>query len=234
MTIRPNGRDAWLDRVRDTWNERVDWWDDMSEQNAVAPDRIVDLNRTIASLNLRPGDRIYDAGCGSGQFALAFAERGFSVTAADISPEMIGRGRQHAQKRSLTVDWRVGDLDDAIRADKPFTAIHARMSLQFVPDLPRALQRFANKLAPGGRLYTSVPGATSPIYGSIWQRFLPDAAIEMNYLTPWDLERVLEHFDWRIVEQWPGDDLGLQLDTDESTRRSRQATAFTWTIISER
>jgi SAM-dependent methyltransferase len=226
-------RDQWLHRVRETWDERSTWWDEMSEQNAIAPDRARDLDRTAARLGLQPGDRIYDAGCGSGQFAIAFAERGFAVTAADLSGEMIAHARQHAQNRSLTVDWRVGDLSDAIQPNERFQAIHARMTLQFVPDLPRALQRFERALAPGGRLYTSVPGATSPIYGSAWKRHLTGDPGGMNYLTPWDLERVLEHFNWTILDQWAGNDLdGDIMSAEESQRRTAQTLAHTWAIVS--
>jgi SAM-dependent methyltransferase len=235
MSPEPSPREAWLQQVRTTWDERVQWWDEMSEQNATAPDRATDLDRTIDRLGLNPGDRIYDAGCGSGQFAIAFAERGFQVVASDISPNMIERARQHAQNRSLSVDWRVGDLEDVLQRSERFSAIHARMSLQFVPDIAHALQRFERALAPGGRLYTSVPGATSPIYNGIWRRFLSPDHRGMAYVTPWDLERLLQHFGWEILDQWSGDDLSADVvGGDEASLRINQAMAFTWAIVSSR
>ena len=228
-------RERWLERVRGNWDERSAWWDEMSEENAAAPDRAVDLERTIDRLQLTPGDRVYDAGCGSGQFALAFAERGFDVVAADLSPAMIERARQHAQKRSLSVDWRVGDLSNALKRGERFQAIHARMTLQFVPDLVRALQRFERALAPGGRLYAGVPGATSPIYGSVWRRFLPDTGVGMNYVTPWDLERLLDHLGWSVIDQWSGQDLTTDLTNEpETDLRIRQTLAMTWAIVAAR
>ncbi len=112
----PDRRKQWLDRVQATWDERSGWWDDMSEENAASADRALDLDRTIDRLRLHPGDRVYDAGCGSGQFAIAFAARGFDVVAADLAPAMIERARQHAQNRGLTIDWRV-----AKSVTRPFT-----------------------------------------------------------------------------------------------------------------
>ena len=235
MVNQPEQRKQWLDRVRENWDERSDWWDSMSEENAVSADRAVDLDRTIDRLQLQPGDTIYDAGCGSGQFALAFAERGLTVTAADLSPAMIEHARQHAQNRSLSVDWRVGDLADVLQRSDRFQAIHARMCLQLMPDLPRVLQHFERALAPGGRLFTAVPGANSPIYSNHWQRFLPGDHRGMNYVTPWDLERLLNHFGWRIVDEWSGNDLtGDAMRLDEPELRALQTNAFTWAIISER
>jgi 2-polyprenyl-3-methyl-5-hydroxy-6-metoxy-1,4-benzoquinol methylase len=147
------GHRAWLDRARQNWAERVEWWDEMSERNAHSPDRLPDLARTIDRLNLRPGDRIFDAGCGSGQFAVGFAERGYVVTAADLVPEMVDRGRLHAAERGVAVTWRVGDLSDTIERGERFHAIHARMTLQFVPDLVRA---FAALRAGAGAARTAL------------------------------------------------------------------------------
>jgi len=101
---------AWLNRVRANWNERAPSWDAMSEENAAAPDRSVDLDRTSAALKLTGGSRLLDAGCGSGQYAIAFADRGYNVTAVDLSPEMIARARGHAEEHGVKVEWRVGDV----------------------------------------------------------------------------------------------------------------------------
>ena len=40
---KPRNRDPWLARVRERWDSRVDWWDEMSEENAVTADRELDL-----------------------------------------------------------------------------------------------------------------------------------------------------------------------------------------------
>ena len=45
MVNQPEQRKQWLDRVRENWDERSDWWDSMSEENAVSADRAVDLDR---------------------------------------------------------------------------------------------------------------------------------------------------------------------------------------------
>src|SRR6187401_1385294 len=110
MPLSANLRRAWLDRSRSAWNDRAADWDAMSEANAVAPDRAADLDRIAAALHLREGSKFLDAGCGSGQWALAFAARGCAVTAVDLSPEMLERARTHAAARNLSVEWRLGDL----------------------------------------------------------------------------------------------------------------------------
>jgi 2-polyprenyl-3-methyl-5-hydroxy-6-metoxy-1,4-benzoquinol methylase len=233
--------DAWLDRVCTNWNERAPRWDEMSEANAEAPDRPADLERTAAALGLKPGSRLLDAGCGSGQFAIAFADFGCRVTAIDLAPDMIARGRKHAAERGVEVEWRVGEiarLSDSVAA---YDAIHARVMLQFVPDVPAALREFRRVLKPGGRLYASVPGALSPIYNRSWRRFIEPHKVGTSYMVPWELEEVLQALGWTILDGWGN--TGRNLTGDENPlapsaldgldRRLQQAAATTWAVIAK-
>ncbi len=55
------------------------------------------------------GQRLLDAGCGTGALAIAAAERGAQVVAIDVSQGLI----DVAQKRAtdgVNIDWRVGDM----------------------------------------------------------------------------------------------------------------------------
>jgi len=232
---------TWNERVRKRWNERVDWWDEMSEANASAPDRFPDLERTVRALNLAPGDRLLDAGCGTGQFAIAFARMGYVVSGVDIAPAMIERAREHALAAGVSVDWRIGEYTHLIAGDPPYDAIHARMSLQFVANASQALRALKRVLKPGGRLYVSVPGATSPIYSTAWRRFLPSEPITIQYLTPWDLEKLLPELGLTVVDQW-GDQSGERLQqalsddalTPGERLRIQQTLSFTWALIAEK
>ncbi len=234
-------RAAWLDRVRAVWNERAASWDEMSEVNASAPERGGDLVRTVSALCLEPGARVLDAGCGTGQFAIAFAERDCHVTAVDLAPEMIARARRHGEERGCAVDWRVGPISGLEEPAAVFDAIHARVVLQLVPDVPAVLREFRRVLKPGGRLYASVPGALSPIYNRSWRRFIEPAGGATNLIVPWELEEVLTVLGWTIVDGWG--EYGRSLTGDRNPlaaeaaagldRRLQQAAATTWTVIAE-
>jgi len=232
-------REAWLARVRANWDERAPRWDETAGADAASPDRAVELERTIAALGLRPGGRVLDAGCGTGQWAVALAERGVRVTGIDLSSEMIRRAEAHAAERGAAVEWRVGDVS---RLPEPFAvyhAIHARVVLQFVPDVAATLREFRRVLRPGGRLLASVPGALSPIYRGSWRRHLGDPPPEVNWLVPWELERLLEAEGWRVVDGWG--DWGRDLTGEPNPfdpgplagldRRLLQASATTWCVV---
>ena len=233
--------DLWLQRARATWDERAADWDACSQADAAAPDRGADLARTWDALTLRPGSRILDAGCGTGQFALAFADRGCRVVGVDLSPAMIARARAHANERSAerSVEWREGDLTRLVDADATFDAVHARVSLQFVPDPAAALREFRRVLTADGRLYASVPGSLSPIYGRAWRRFLDPEGFTTNRLVPWELEALLAHLGWEVLDGWGS--FGTTMNGDANPfsadavapldRRLQQAAATTWAVI---
>lgn len=239
MSLSASRRDAWLARARATWNDRAADWDAMSEANLQAPDRPADITRTTAALNLSPGTKLLDAGCGSGQFALAFSASGCQVTTIDLSPEMIERARAHAADRNLAVEWRVGDLSHLPDPDGAFDAVHARVSLQFVPDLPAALAEIRRVLRPGGRLYASVPGSLSPIYGRSWRRFIEPDRHAVSYVTPWELEALLDHLGWEILDGWgsfgpnlAGDPAFASADAVAALpKRLQQAAATVWALV---
>lgn len=100
---------------------------------------------------LQPGDRILDAGCGSGRDALGFSRLGFRVTAMEASPKLAALARRHAglPVEVLTFDqvsWR-----------EAFEGVWACASLLHVPraQLAGAVRRLCNALVPGGLLWMS-------------------------------------------------------------------------------
>jgi SAM-dependent methyltransferase len=231
----PSGE--WQRRIRDRWDERVEWWDEMSQNNARSEARIHDLDRTVKALKLAPGSRMLDAGCGTGQWAIAFAKRGYVVSGVDIAPAMIERARQHSRDEGVSVDWRVGDYTALVVNDQPYDAIHARVSLQFVESAYRTLLALGSALKANGRLFVSVPGAASPIYSTTWRRFLPDEEMTINYITPWDLERLLSELGWSVLDQWGDLDPSRQnkissaFDSPEDRLRVLQTLSTTWGIV---
>jgi 2-polyprenyl-3-methyl-5-hydroxy-6-metoxy-1,4-benzoquinol methylase len=232
-------RDLWLERVRSVWNERSASWDEMSEANAVAPDRAADLERIVSALGIAPGERILDAGCGTGQYAIAFARLGFIVTAVDLAPDMIARANLHAESLGVPVTFRIEDVGALSDLLAVYSAIHARVVLQFVPNIPDALNELRRVMKPGGRMLASVPGALSPIYSHSWRRHVDPENAGMNFVTPWELEEILTSLGWTVLDQWgefgdsvPGtSNFITALDIARLPIRLQQAAATTWTFV---
>jgi len=231
---------AWLEMVRTNWNDRATDWDRMAEAAFLSADRTADIARLAVDLDLHHGSKLFDAGCGTGQFAIAFAHLGCQVTAQDLSPVMIDRGRAHARDRNVEIDFRTGDISILPDTRDTFDAIHARVVLQFVPSVPAALREFRRVLRPGGRLFANVPGSLSPIYNRSWRRLTDPASMGANFMVPWELQTLLDQGGWSIVDQWgeygqslTGDGNSLGQFVQDGPLKLQQAAATTWGFIAE-
>lgn len=109
------------------------------------------------------GNRILDAGCGSGQTIVALTQRGAEVTGFDLSAAMIEIAR-----RSLPeADLRVHDLAEPLPwGAATFDTVVASLVLHYLPDWSGPLSEIHRVLTPGGRLVVSVnhPGAFPIVY----------------------------------------------------------------------
>ena len=101
------------------------------------------------------GDRLLDVGCGTGEHARRFADRGVAVTAIDKHGEMLDRAREKCDgDRPGAVDFREATLPD-LDLDGPYDAIVAvRGVINHLPpaDLAPALVALRDRLADGGLL----------------------------------------------------------------------------------
>jgi 2-polyprenyl-3-methyl-5-hydroxy-6-metoxy-1,4-benzoquinol methylase len=230
--------EAWAALVRATWDERAPDWDLAAESHALSADRTADIARLAVSLDLHHGSTLLDAGCGGGQFSIAFAHLGCRVTGIDISSAMIDRARMHARDRGVDIDFRVGDIATLADPANTFDAVHARVVLQFVRDPNTALRHLRRVLKPVGRMFVSVPGSLSPIYFRSWRRFTAPQATGNTFLVPWELEELLRQNGFTIIEQWgefgrslSGDQNELELAVRNAPVRLQQAAATTWGFI---
>lgn len=98
---------------------------------------------------------ILDAGCGTGENALFFAERGHKVTGIDFLAEPISRAKQKATERGLSATFLVIDALALKEIPEVFdTVIDSGLFHVFNDDdRRRYVEGLATVLKPGGRLF---------------------------------------------------------------------------------
>jgi demethylmenaquinone methyltransferase / 2-methoxy-6-polyprenyl-1,4-benzoquinol methylase len=104
--------------------------------------------RLTAAAVVRPGDRVLDACCGTGELALAAGDAGGEVTGIDFSGRMLERARRKAPG----VEWVTGDLLALPFEDATFDAATVGFGVRNVEDLEAGLRELRRVLKPGGRL----------------------------------------------------------------------------------
>ena len=100
--------------------------------------------RLAAAAVVRPGDRVLDAACGTGDFALADLRAGaLEVTGLDFSPRMLERARRKAPG----LEWVEGDLLALPFDDGSFDAATVGFGVRNVADLELGAARAAPRAA---------------------------------------------------------------------------------------
>jgi phosphatidylethanolamine/phosphatidyl-N-methylethanolamine N-methyltransferase len=106
--------------------------------------------RSLAQLNLQPGERVLLAGAGTG-LDLDYMAPGPVITAVDLTPAMLEKLRRRAARLGLAVDARVMDGQALEFADGSFDAVILHFIVAVIPDPVRCLRETVRVLRPGGR-----------------------------------------------------------------------------------
>jgi demethylmenaquinone methyltransferase/2-methoxy-6-polyprenyl-1,4-benzoquinol methylase len=118
---------------------------------------------TVAAV-VRPGDRVLDLCCGTGDLALAAQRAGGRVTGLDFSERMLERAR----RKSAEIDWVRGDALALPFADGAFDAATVGFGVRNLDDLEGGLAELRRVLRAGGRLaileITRPRGILAPFY----------------------------------------------------------------------
>jgi demethylmenaquinone methyltransferase/2-methoxy-6-polyprenyl-1,4-benzoquinol methylase len=164
------------DAVRSMFDRIAPVYDAMNRVMTVGLD--VRWRRLAAESVVRPGDRVLDAACGTGDLAIADLKAGADkVTGLDFSPNMLARARRKTVRRRDVFEWVQGDLLALPFADATFGAATVGFGVRNVADLELALSELRRVLRPGGRLaileITQPRGALRPFFSLWFDRVVP-------------------------------------------------------------
>src|SRR3954447_5216257 len=69
-----------------------------------------EVDRALAMLGVRGGERVLDMACGTGRHSLELARRGHDVVGVDISPDLLAVAEADAEAESLSASFLAADL----------------------------------------------------------------------------------------------------------------------------
>ena len=84
-------------------------------------------------LEIPPGAKLLDIGCGSGQLALMASREGFNTTGVDIAENLIERARERAAAERLNARFEVGDAEALPFQDASFDFVVSLIGAMFAP-----------------------------------------------------------------------------------------------------
>ena len=159
------------DAVRSMFDRISPVYDAMNRTMTVGLDQR--WRRATVAAVVRPGDRVLDACCGTGDLAVAAQEVGGTVTGLDFSERMLERAR----RKSGQVEWVQGDALALPFSDGSFDAATVGFGIRNLDELEGGLVELRRVLRPGGRLaileITKPSGLLAPFYRLWFDGFVP-------------------------------------------------------------
>jgi len=101
------------------------------------------------------GERILDAGCGTGIYTEWLLDRGGDVVGVDVSEAMLDHARETIGDRAEFHRATLGETLD-FAADDEFDGVVSALVIDYVEDWESLFSEFARVLAPGGFVVFSV------------------------------------------------------------------------------
>jgi len=136
------------------WEQRAPEWlalESRLEQTGGLPGELA-----MDRLDLRPGQRVVDLGCGGGRTTLELAARvgpGGQVVGVDISAGMLAAGRERAARLGAgNVEFVHADVQVHDLGEGQFDAAYSRFGVMFFTDPAAAFGNVRRALRPGAAL----------------------------------------------------------------------------------
>jgi SAM-dependent methyltransferase len=125
----------------------------LGDYSAVVTDIVSPLGPILVEAAGVPnGDRVLDVAAGSGNAAIPAALAGAQVVASDLTPELLETGRQIAEQRGATLEWRQADAEDLPFGDGEFDVVLSCLGAMFAPHHQASADELVRVCRTGGTI----------------------------------------------------------------------------------
>ena len=184
-----------------------DWWGNQTSASKIRIQRRINLLKEL--LNINPGDKVLECGCGSGNFTLNLAsslEDGISIYAIDLSESQLKIAANKVQRTNVTFLTR--SITKSEFNNGFFDFVIGNSILHHL-DIDSALKEIKRILKPGGKLLFFEPNMMNP---QIWLSFnikyfrkLHEASPDEKAFWRWEIKKKLVSLNFKNVIVKPFD-----------------------------
>lgn len=125
----------------------------LGNYTAVATEVIASLGGTLVeAAGVTAGQRVLDVAAGAGNVAIPAARLGAEVTASDLSPDLLARGKALAEAAGLSLAWEEADAEALPYDTASFDAVLSCVGVMFAPHHQEAANELVRVTRPGGTI----------------------------------------------------------------------------------
>lgn len=119
----------------------------------LASDLVAPLGPVLVEASgIGPGDTVLDVAAGTGNASIPAAQTGASVTASDLTPELLQNGAAIAAERGVELQWREANAEALPFSDNEFDAVLSCIGVMFAPHHQRSADELVRVCRPGGTI----------------------------------------------------------------------------------
>jgi ubiquinone/menaquinone biosynthesis C-methylase UbiE len=108
--------------------------------------------RLVEACQIGPGMRVLDVAAGTGNASIPAAERGATVTASDLTPELLEAGRSRAEAQGLELEWVEADAENLPFEAESFDVVMSSIGAMFAPRHQAVADELVRVCRPGGTI----------------------------------------------------------------------------------
>ena len=108
--------------------------------------------RLVEACGIGSGMRVLDVAAGTGNASLPAAAAGASVTASDLTPELLEAGRRRAEAEGLELEWVEADAENLPFEDESFEVVMSSIGAMFAPHHQEVADELIRVCRPGGTI----------------------------------------------------------------------------------
>lgn len=144
----------------------------------------------LTLLQVQPGQKVAELGCGTGELSIRVARSGCELLATDLSPDMVAVAQEKARKNGVRVQFAVQDMARFAvprRVHAVFCGCDGVNYLTTLPQVSACFSHVYDALRPGGRFAfdVSAPAKLERMAGQMYGEDREDVTyLWMNELHP--------------------------------------------------
>jgi len=105
--------------------------------------------RLVDACAISAGQEILDVAAGHGNLAITAAAEGAAVTASDITPAMVERGKARSAEEGVEIDWVEADVEQLPFEDASFDCVASVFGAMLAPQPERVAAELFRVVRPG-------------------------------------------------------------------------------------